>query len=650
MVVANVARVVALAALLFLSSFWNATPSWAQPCGGDGEPLCDLFRDGRIGCNSGLANVNGACRSVGVCGNAGGRLCYLFIDGRAGCNNQGLTDVGGICSPCGQDGERACAVLGRNSCDPGLVEFRNTCFVLGACGAENQRACLIGERNAPSCNPNLVERDQFCRSTPNCGRPGQAACAEFGRNSCDDGAVEFRNMCFVRGDCGAEDQRACLIGERNAPSCNPNLIERNQFCRSTPNCGREGQPACAIFGRDSCDQGMVDFYGTCRARGVCGQPRQRPCLFGERRDFSGCGYGGSESRQDYCSHPADNNPSICVLRTSAVTVQGNIAGSWLSDLSYGRTIAGADNVPTGSGLVTGECRTMRGRIETTAIDPATCAGQRVIATWSGALRCSVRPNFARSAPGGGACTNFWQDGPRLMADCSRPGGGSPNNTIDNIGRCPGGLENAPLSGLVCRSETAPEGPYLENCFGARYQGDHLVADCQNLSGEWVNAGLFNARGCRQPINNSNGQLICGEIPSIVVPDVIMQQIDEARRAIEAAGLAVGTVTPRYVGPMQDIVVYRQSWQPGTVLQPGMKIDLTVGIRPPPKQELKVNRVCNGQQQEYLVYCVTCASQYTPSRIYKSQVEGWACSNRDAEAYLEQNFGGCTFKVGACTWR
>jgi hypothetical protein len=270
------------AALLLLVSLLALAPSALAACGGVGERLCDLFADGRMGCDRGLADVLGKCQTPGLCGGEGQRLCYVFIDGRGGCNAE-LVDVKGSCArpDCGGLGQGACALVGRNSCNAGLVEVNNRCFTRGDCGGADQRACLIGERTGNSCNANLVERNGMCLRT-NCGALGQSACAIVGRNSCDEGLVEVNNACFTRGDCGDIGQRACLIGERTGNSCDANLVERSGMCIATSNCGAVDQKACAEIGRNSCDDGLVEYKGTCRMRGDCGATNARPCLIGER--------------------------------------------------------------------------------------------------------------------------------------------------------------------------------------------------------------------------------------------------------------------------------------------------------------------------------------------------------------------------------
>lgn len=268
---------------ILLLLFWlvAGVPAAMAACGGLGERVCDFFVDGRIGCNAGLSGVLGVCRVPGACGAEGQRLCFLFIDARGGCNTE-LVDVGGTCTRpnCGGVGQRACALIGRNSCNAGLVEMNDTCFTRGDCGAADQRACLVGERNGKSCDANLVERNGMCIRT-NCGALGQSACAVIGRNSCDDGLVEVNNACFTRGDCGAVGQRACLVGERVVNSCNANLVERNGLCIAT-NCGAAGQNACSVIGRNSCDNGLVEYKNKCEVRGNCGSMLARPCLVGER--------------------------------------------------------------------------------------------------------------------------------------------------------------------------------------------------------------------------------------------------------------------------------------------------------------------------------------------------------------------------------
>lgn len=197
---------------------------------------------------------------------------------------------------CGRLDELACAIVGRNSCDPGLVEFDNVCRTRGDCGAAGQRACLIGESSQVGCRPGLSEQGGQCHV---CGALGQRACAIVGRTSCDNGLVEVNDMCFTRGDCGAADQRACLLGERARAGCNAGLSERAGRCEA---CGALGQPACAIVGRRSCNPGLVEASNTCFARGACGRAEERACLIGERR-VPGCDAGLSE-RNGMCWAPS----------------------------------------------------------------------------------------------------------------------------------------------------------------------------------------------------------------------------------------------------------------------------------------------------------------------------------------------------------
>jgi hypothetical protein len=250
-------------------------------CGGLGDRLCNFFQDGRGGCDGTLVDVLGKCESRGDCGSDGKRLCFLLVDGRGACDRE-LIDMGGTCGrpDCGGQGQRACALVGRDSCNDGFVEVNNACFRRGDCGDAGQRACLIGERTGNSCDGNFVERNGMCIRT-NCGALGQHACAIVGRTSCDDGLVEVNDTCFTSGNCGNTGQRACLIGERTGNSCNDGLFERDGMCRGR-SCGTLGQRACAIVGRNSCNDGLVDVNDVCFARAECGRSNERACLAGER--------------------------------------------------------------------------------------------------------------------------------------------------------------------------------------------------------------------------------------------------------------------------------------------------------------------------------------------------------------------------------
>jgi hypothetical protein len=293
----------------------------AQPalavCGGENERLCNLFSDGRMGCNAelvdnghgicahpdcgrmgeracaifgrnscdaGLADINGTCLRQGDCGGEGNRLCYVFADGRGGCNAD-LADNGhGLCvhPNCGRMGERACAVFGRNSCDAGLADINGTCLRQGDCGGEGNRLCYVFADGRGGCNADLVDNGHGLCAHPNCGRLGERACAVFGRNSCDAGLADINGTCLRQGDCGGDGNRLCYLLADGRGGCNTDLADNGQGLCTHPNCGRQGEDACAVFGRNSCDVGLVEFNHFCDQRGHCGSEGLRACLLGER--------------------------------------------------------------------------------------------------------------------------------------------------------------------------------------------------------------------------------------------------------------------------------------------------------------------------------------------------------------------------------
>jgi hypothetical protein len=268
-------------------------------CGRLDEKACAIV--GRNSCDPGLVEFDNACRTRGDCGTLGKRRCLAGEPGAweplTGCATA-LVPTNNVCTrpACGRRDELACTLVGRSSCDPGLVEFDSVCRTRGDCGAAGQRACLVGESSLVGCRPGLSEQGGQCHV---CGALGQRACAIVGRTSCDDGLVEVNDMCFKRGQCGAADQRACLLGERAKAGCNAGLSERAGRCEA---CGALGQPACAIVGRRSCRSGLVEANNTCFARGACGAAEERACLIGER-PTPGCDAGLSE-RNGMCWAPS----------------------------------------------------------------------------------------------------------------------------------------------------------------------------------------------------------------------------------------------------------------------------------------------------------------------------------------------------------
>ena len=167
---------------------------------------------------------------------------------------------------CGRVDERACAIVGRKSCDDNLVEFDNRCLCAWrvGCNIQGQRRCLCGEpgswKASTGCALNLVPQNNVC--TPPNGRPvwRNRACAIVLCKSCDDNLVEFDNMCRVRGACGAEGQRRCLAGEPGAwhppTGCAVGLSNESDVCiatGTTPKLARKAGPGSQIqlFGRYS---------------------------------------------------------------------------------------------------------------------------------------------------------------------------------------------------------------------------------------------------------------------------------------------------------------------------------------------------------------------------------------------------------------
>lgn len=247
------------------------------PCGRLEEKACAIA--GRPSCDPDLVEFDNTCKKRGDCGTQGKRRCLAGEPGKweplTGCATT-LVPEKNICTrpDCGRLDEKACAISGRPTCDQGLVEFDNVCRTRGDCGAEGQRPCLVGEPR-PGCSIGLSDRFGRCHT---CGGLGQWACSVPGRNSCNGGLVEVNDLCFTRGACGTAEQRACLVGERSNPGCDSGSFNGGGMCIK---CGANGERACAIPGRASCDKGLVEFKDMCFPKGQCGAARQRVCLIGE---------------------------------------------------------------------------------------------------------------------------------------------------------------------------------------------------------------------------------------------------------------------------------------------------------------------------------------------------------------------------------
>lgn len=192
-------------------------------CGSLNQKACAII--GRLSCDPGLVEFDNTCRTPGVCGAEGQRPCLLG-EPSPGCS-KGLSERSGRCHTCGGLGQWACAVVGRNSCNSGLVEANGLCFTRAACGSAEQRVCLTGERSGSNCNKGSFEKNGMCIK---CGAAGEHACSIPGRKTCNSGLVEFKDMCFTRGQCGAARQRVCLSGESARAECAPGLTAQDGVC------------------------------------------------------------------------------------------------------------------------------------------------------------------------------------------------------------------------------------------------------------------------------------------------------------------------------------------------------------------------------------------------------------------------------------
>jgi microsomal dipeptidase-like Zn-dependent dipeptidase len=112
-----------------------------------------------------------------------------------------------------------------------------------ACGAINQRACCIGERNGPACDAGLRE----------------VAKGEY-PNNCIFGAATCLPLTPVT-DCGGEGERNCCLGERIGATCDAGLEEQTD---ALPFDSYE-----AVSGDASCSIQVIDGPGTLRSRGTC---------------------------------------------------------------------------------------------------------------------------------------------------------------------------------------------------------------------------------------------------------------------------------------------------------------------------------------------------------------------------------------------
>ena len=610
--------------------------------------------------------------------------------GPAGCDAGDVTDPrnGGECwrcpaglvrtwSPvngpeaCGQPGgvfdrKRPATFVRRAGCSAGQFQDIGFCWtcparsVRGVAHIESNQACVVPART--DVRPaTLVGRVA-------CGRLDERACAIAGRNSCDRGLVEFDNVCRARGDCGTEGRRRCLAGEPGAwqplTGCAATLVPVNNVC-TRPACGRLDERACAIVGRDSCDPGLVEIGGTCLARGACGGDRQRACTVSEA--FPSC-RGGRRELDGQCLHERDSTLyRACALSNEQGPIPGNLSDG-IVGARYEWEVQGMEREPLGlwgrlnefpsplrpgMGVLRGQCRGSNNDLVDTSLDTSTCTSIP-FADAKGILKCSVgsrldslRWTSRKPKP---KCTEFVLTDFRLTSTCGE---------IADIRQCAG--ISADTNKLRCSPEVPPAGPYQDSCIGITYSAGMLTAACQSTRGGYSGLNTLNVSACNLPINNHNGQLLCGDIPSSTVPMLVGQTLGQAKNSLAQSRLILGRlVTNGLLGTDETLVVVSHNPAAGISVVEGSPVHLTVGLKPAAAGTSGASsaKVCDGKEPKYLIYCSACKDNICSTQEMLEnngackpklfQDEGFVCSEESAESFLRQKYGyQCPSTKGAC---
>ena len=208
---------------------------------------------------------------------------------------------------------------------------------------------------------------------------------------------------------------------------------------------------------------------------------------------------------------------------------------WRNGLPPGDYAQTCRNISLNGDRLYAECQKRNGHWHRTSLeDIDRCSGP--IANDNGNLVCpqggtGYGDRWGRIPPGTytQTCRNMRVEGDRLFAECQERDGDWRQTSLDDIGRCTGGIAND-NGRLVCPGvgygggdgngygngsgyrfgwqNGLPSGTYIQSCRNVRAKGFALAADCQTRSGSWRNTSLFNFDQCTSAIANDDGHLTC----------------------------------------------------------------------------------------------------------------------------------------------
>lgn len=233
----------------------SPTASADSTCGGNGQKGCGFVKK----CDSGMTKYKGVCRNWGrenkkpwpksrigfqckknlaplkvrnewkckPCGKQAGQPPCETGRIPFGCGNK-LVPEGGICTTCGNEGEKACP----------KAEFGYPCTgklrpdsggICRGCGGENERSCRVGKKGT-ICDAGLGAIEGFCKP---CGGEDEPACPALERGrQCEQWTTETNGICKP---CGTAATQACKVTDRGKACQEGYAWQINGTCKMTEN-------------------------------------------------------------------------------------------------------------------------------------------------------------------------------------------------------------------------------------------------------------------------------------------------------------------------------------------------------------------------------------------------------------------------------
>lgn len=216
---------------------------------------------------------------------------------------------------------------------------------------------------------------------------------------------------------------------------------------------------------------------------------------------------------------------------TALSLQAPARASYIPPGSYSQS---CDSIAVVNGNLNAKCQDTSGNWHLAQVNIASCPSGS-FANNDGTLVCG-RGGFGigRSLPFGSwraSCNNATLAGGILTASCDNSNGSwrttslamasCPSRNINNVQGTlvcsggsawrPGWMQNRTWGGaqgqMPARAYAMPGGTWQSTCRNATVQGPILTAQCENSSGNWVQASFDLRRAPGAPLVNENGALV-----------------------------------------------------------------------------------------------------------------------------------------------